>query len=106
MSKEHVEERDGGLYVAGTRVSLDSIVQCFQEGMSAEAILGEFETLTLAQVYGYSVLSLHHPPTPMGRMRVRCLVRSTVTSAPASRCERADSLALATAGPIAGGSTS
>ena len=52
MVKEHVEERDGGLYVAGTRVSLDSIVNCFQEGMSAETILGEFETLTLAQVYG------------------------------------------------------
>jgi uncharacterized protein (DUF433 family) len=50
--KEHIKERDGGLYVAGTRVSLDSIVQCFHEGMSAETILGEFETLTLAQVYG------------------------------------------------------
>jgi hypothetical protein len=33
-------------------VSLDSIVQCFNEGMSPETILGEFDTLTLAQVYG------------------------------------------------------
>ena len=40
------------MYVAGTRVSLDSIVQCFNDGLSPEAILGEFETLTLAQVYG------------------------------------------------------
>jgi uncharacterized protein (DUF433 family) len=52
MAKEYVEERDGGYYVAGTRVSLDSIVQCFNDGMSAETILGEFDTLTLAQVYG------------------------------------------------------
>jgi uncharacterized protein (DUF433 family) len=52
MAKEYVEERYGGYYVAGTRVSLDSIVQCFNDGMSAEAILGEFDTLTLAQVYG------------------------------------------------------
>jgi len=52
MTKEYVEERDGGYYVAGTRVSLDSIVQCFNEGLSPEAILGEFETLTLAQVFG------------------------------------------------------
>jgi uncharacterized protein (DUF433 family) len=50
--KEHVEQREGGLYVAGTRVTLDSIVFCFREGLSAETILGEFETLTLAQVYG------------------------------------------------------
>jgi uncharacterized protein (DUF433 family) len=52
MAKEYIEERDGGSYVAGTRVSLNSIVQCFNEGLSPEAILGEFETLTLAQVYG------------------------------------------------------
>lgn len=52
MGKEYVEERDGGYYVAGTRISLDSIVQCFNEGLSPEAILGEFETLTLAQVFG------------------------------------------------------
>jgi len=32
MAKEYVEERDGGYYLAGTRISLDSIVQCFNEG--------------------------------------------------------------------------
>ena len=52
MAKEYVDERNGGLYVAGTRVSLDSIVVCFNEGMSAETIHGEFDTLKLAQVYG------------------------------------------------------
>jgi uncharacterized protein (DUF433 family) len=52
VAKEYVEERNGGLYVAGTRVSLDSIVQCFNDGMSPETILGEFDTVTLAQVYG------------------------------------------------------
>jgi uncharacterized protein (DUF433 family) len=52
MAKEYIEERDGGYYVAGTRVSLDSIVQCFNEGLSPEAILEEFGTLTLAQVFG------------------------------------------------------
>jgi len=38
--------------VAGTRITLDSIVQCFDEGLSPEAILGEFETLTHTQVFG------------------------------------------------------
>src|SRR5437763_1095520 len=52
MARDYIEERDGSCYLAGTRVSLDSIVQCFNDGLSPEAILGEFETLTLAQVYG------------------------------------------------------
>ena len=62
MAKEYVEERNGGLYLAGTRVSLDSIVQCFNEGMSPETILGEFDTLTLAQVYGAIAHYLDNQP--------------------------------------------
>ena len=52
MGKENAEEQSGAYYAAGTRVSLDSIVECFNEGMSAESILAEFDTLTLAQIYG------------------------------------------------------
>ena len=52
MAKDYIEERNGGYYVGGTRVSLDSVVQCFTDGLSPEAILGEFETLNLAQIYG------------------------------------------------------
>ncbi|MEO5924035.1 MAG: DUF433 domain-containing protein [Bryobacteraceae bacterium] len=70
MVKEYIEEREGGLYVAGTRVSLDSIVQCFQEGMSAETILSEFETLTLAQVYGAIAYYLDNQ-APVDAYRVR-----------------------------------
>jgi uncharacterized protein (DUF433 family) len=62
MAKEYAEERNGGYYVAGTRVSLDSIVQCFNEGLSPEAILGEFETLTLAQVFGAITYYLENQP--------------------------------------------
>jgi uncharacterized protein (DUF433 family) len=62
MAKEYVEERNGGYYVAGTRISLDSIVQCFNEGLSPEAILGEFDTLTLAQVFGAITFYLENQP--------------------------------------------
>jgi uncharacterized protein (DUF433 family) len=48
----YVEERNGGLYVTGTRVSLDSVVIHFQEGESPEAIVESFSTLKLSQVYG------------------------------------------------------
>jgi uncharacterized protein (DUF433 family) len=48
----YIEERDGGLYIAGTRVSLDSVVIHFQQGASPEKIVHSFPTLKLPQVYG------------------------------------------------------
>jgi uncharacterized protein (DUF433 family) len=48
----YIEERNGGFYVAGTRVSLDSVVIRFQEGASPERIVQSFPTLKLSQVYG------------------------------------------------------
>ena len=62
MAKDYIEDRNGGYYVAGTGVSLDSIVECFSEGFSPEAIVGEFETLTLAQVYGAIAYYLENQP--------------------------------------------
>ena len=44
--------RNGGLYIAGSRVSLDSVVIHFQEGASPERIVQSFPTLKIAQVYG------------------------------------------------------
>jgi len=35
---EYVEQRNGGYYVAGTRVSLDSIVYAFLRGETPEGI--------------------------------------------------------------------
>jgi uncharacterized protein (DUF433 family) len=48
----YIEERDGALKIAGTRVSLASVVISLTEGESAEKIAQSFPTLTLAQVYG------------------------------------------------------
>lgn len=52
MAKDHVELGEGAYRVAGNRVSLDSIVSCFHEGLSPESIAGSFPSLTLEQVYG------------------------------------------------------
>ena len=46
----YVDFRSGGYYVAGTRVSLDSIVYSFRSGDSPETIQRNFNTLTLEQV--------------------------------------------------------
>ncbi len=60
MAKEYIEERDGNHYVAGTRVSLDSIVHAFHRGESAEAICQNFEVLRLEEVYGAITYYLAH----------------------------------------------
>ena len=78
MAKEYVEERKGGYYLAGTRVSLDSIVQCFNEGLSPEAILGEFDTLTLAQVFGAIAFYLENQPA-VDAYRMRQMQRFEAT---------------------------
>src|SRR5271154_1501689 len=52
MAKEYIEDRDGNYYVAGTRISLDSIVHAFHRGESPETICQNFELLSLEEVYG------------------------------------------------------
>jgi uncharacterized protein (DUF433 family) len=48
----YIEERSGGLYVAGSGVSLDSVVIRFQEGASPDQIVRSFPSLKPSQVYG------------------------------------------------------
>ena len=52
MAHEYVERRDGGYYIVGTRVSLDSVVYAFLRGESPEGIAESFPALSLEQVYG------------------------------------------------------
>ena len=61
MHSEYIEQRDGGYYVAGTRISLDSVVYAFNRGDSPERILEEFPLLDkLARVYGAIAFYLDH----------------------------------------------
>jgi uncharacterized protein (DUF433 family) len=51
--RNYVDERDGGYYVAGTRVSLDSIIHAFQAGESPDEILRSFPMAgPLVKIYG------------------------------------------------------
>ena len=52
MAREYVEETNGGYAIAGSRVSLESIVIPFLDGASPETLVDEFPTLSLEQVYG------------------------------------------------------
>ena len=60
MHSEYIEQRDGGYYVAGTRISLDSVVYSFKEGHSPEAIQEDFPLLKRSQIYGAIAFYLDH----------------------------------------------
>ena len=61
MERLYVQQRDGGYWVDETRVSLDSVVVAFLQGLSPETIAGEcFPVLTLEQTYGAIAYYLAH----------------------------------------------
>jgi len=61
MAEQYVEKRDDIYWVANTRVSLDSVVGVFLEGLAPETIVAEcFPLLTLEQVYGAITWYLAH----------------------------------------------
>ena len=60
MLSEYIEQRDGGYYLIGTRISLDSIVYSFNRGNSPESIQAEYPLLKQAQIYGAIAFYLDH----------------------------------------------
>jgi uncharacterized protein (DUF433 family) len=52
MSGDYVQKVDGAWKIGETRVSLDSVVYAFLEGLSPESIADKFPALSLEQVYG------------------------------------------------------
>ena len=50
---QDVEAREGGYYIAGTRIALDSIIGAFKAGESPETILRSFPAAgPLLRIYG------------------------------------------------------
>ena|SRR5947209_1415029 len=60
MSREYVEQRDGGYWIAGKRISLASVVYEFRDGAAPESIMRSFPLLTLEEVYGAITFYLSH----------------------------------------------
>lgn len=60
MSEEYVKQIEGAYRVAGTRVSLDSIVYAFRRGAAPESIQRSFPSLTLEHIYGAITFYLSH----------------------------------------------
>jgi uncharacterized protein (DUF433 family) len=53
-------DADGVVRVGGTRVTLDVVVQAFQEGAAPETIADQYPALALAAVYGAIAFYLRH----------------------------------------------
>jgi uncharacterized protein (DUF433 family) len=60
MAKEYIEQRDGGYWITGTRVSLDSVVFAFLRGASPESIAQSYPVVSLEEVYGAIAFYLAH----------------------------------------------
>jgi uncharacterized protein (DUF433 family) len=60
MAREYVEKRDGGYGIVDSRVTLESVIVPFLDGVSPESLVDEFPTLALEQVYGAITFYLAH----------------------------------------------
>jgi len=60
MNQSYIVKRNGGYYIQDTRVSLDSVVYRWLEGLSPETIADCFPALSLEQVYGAITYYLAH----------------------------------------------
>ncbi len=59
--QDYVEQRDGGYYITGTRIALDSIILAFKRGESPETILQSFPMAgPLVRVYGVIIFYLEN----------------------------------------------
>lgn len=52
MEKSYVEQHDGGYWIRGTRISLDSVVYAFKRGAAPESIKRSFALLSLEEIFG------------------------------------------------------
>ena len=71
-------DTDGVVRVGGTRVTLDTIVDAFQEGATAEEIVYQYPSLDLADVYGAISFYLQRQPDVEAYLRRRQQQRDKV----------------------------
>jgi uncharacterized protein (DUF433 family) len=55
-----VTDADGVVRMAGTRVTLDTVVSAFRSGATAEEVAQDFPTLQLADIYAVLTYYLRH----------------------------------------------
>lgn len=69
---------DGVVRVGGTRVTLDTVVEAFREGLTPEEIQQQYPSLDLPHVYAAVTYYLHHRPEVEEHLRGRYRHREEV----------------------------
>jgi len=69
---------DGVIRVAGTRVTLDTLAEAYQEGATAEEIVQQYPTVSLADVYSVFGYLLRHPAEVTAYLDQRTAQQATV----------------------------
>ena len=68
----YIESREGGYYLAGSRIGLDVLTHSFRKGRSAEDIFRAFPSVgSLAKVYGAIAFILEYPQQVEAYLRDR-----------------------------------
>jgi uncharacterized protein (DUF433 family) len=60
MAQNHIEQREAGFYIVGSRVPIDRIVWEYRNGEDPETIQSHYPTLSLDQVNGAITFYLTH----------------------------------------------
>jgi len=79
---------DGGIRVTGTRVPLETVVRAFHQGATAEEIVQDFSTLTLAQVYAVLAYYLWHREAVDAYVAERAAISDSVRMTHQSRFDQ------------------
>ncbi len=79
-------DADGVVRVGGTRVTLDTVVEAFQDGASPETIADEYPSLRLAEVYTVLGYYLRHQAEVLAYLEDRRAKASMVRQENEKRC--------------------
>ena len=71
-------DHDGVIRVRGTRITLDTVVEAFRHGATAEEIIQQYPTLSLADVYSVLGYFLRHEADVSAYLADRAAVRAVV----------------------------
>ena len=72
------KDTDGVIRIGGTRVTLDTVVAAFNEGATAEEIVSQYPTLSLADVYAVISYYLRRQPEVEAYLQHRELLAQAV----------------------------
>ncbi|MPZ17655.1 MAG: DUF433 domain-containing protein [Luteitalea sp.] len=67
-----VQEPDGSVRVRGSRVTLDTLVELFRQGATAEQINDSLPSLSLRDIYGAVAYYLEHTVEVEAYLTARC----------------------------------